>query len=329
MKNKQTIRYKELLFFFGLILYSLLNLPYVAMAQKPIDTQPTFEVYFLKDATLVGEKVQKKSLDELELSSTPWLSNSDIAFYDFSTHYIYLTRSKRDIFKHFQGMLNHILDSSWWSKPFVVVVNGKRCYLGEFHSVASSQLQQLPYIDELGLTASPDDVLPLFHTWQGEDLRNHRQVEEGLRELGLYRAGITLTLEHINPRDGSYRFTLHNNESKSLWVFDPEKAGTGIFHYYTNGLQCFNWAKKQSVNLNIPSKTPQESFNPEWYTEIKPHQTIMREIVTGQRIPIGEYTCRFFYSGPIEIDRRARIMANGRIWMGTISIKRTSFIVHK
>ncbi len=58
----------------------------------------TFGIYLLKDRTLSIGQIQNKNIDELELESKPWLASTDIDFYDYSSHCIYLKKDKSEFF---------------------------------------------------------------------------------------------------------------------------------------------------------------------------------------------------------------------------------------
>ena len=71
--------------------------------------------------------VQKPSalLDNVELAETPLLTDADIVSYNWEDHYIVFTDEG---FKK----LPTSTDVGVSGKPFVVVADGKRCYLGAF-----------------------------------------------------------------------------------------------------------------------------------------------------------------------------------------------------
>ena len=52
----------------------------------------TFGIYLLKNRTLNIQDIQNFNINELELESTPWLASTDIDFYDYSSHCIYLKK---------------------------------------------------------------------------------------------------------------------------------------------------------------------------------------------------------------------------------------------
>ena len=95
----------------------------------------SFEIYFLEDNDIKVDEVIDKKLSQLELESTPWLANKDIEFYDFSSHCIYLKKDRSHFFENIDKIV--LFSSDMHDKPFVVVANKNRCYLGSFHSGVS------------------------------------------------------------------------------------------------------------------------------------------------------------------------------------------------
>ena len=59
-----------------------------------------FAIYFLKDENLKIKDVFNKNINDLELASSPWLTDQDIRFYDWSSHCIYLKKEKEHLKKY-------------------------------------------------------------------------------------------------------------------------------------------------------------------------------------------------------------------------------------
>ncbi len=106
-----------------------------------LSTEDVFAIYLPEDMNTDYIKQGKYELSNLQLRDEPWLSIDDIDFYDFSTHYIYLKQRGKAL--------------PSWTSPFVVVANGERCYLGQFHSPFSSSLPMSPTI-MVPLSSEPD-----------------------------------------------------------------------------------------------------------------------------------------------------------------------------
>jgi hypothetical protein len=105
-------------------------------------------------------------------------------------------------------------------------------------------------------------------------------------------------------------------------VLDPDKTGSGLFHYYTNGIDLLDINTKdlywsEYKNVIIPGQL--SYFDIKWFTKLETGQSIRRTIILkGYRyIPYKNYYCQMLFSSPrtyVEKDRR--IQKDGRIWIG-------------
>jgi len=75
-------------------------------------------------------------LADLALEKEPVLSDADILSYDFATH-SFLVR---------QSALSRLPEPPVWHKPFVVVADGQRIYVGAFSTTLSSYPSSVPSI---------------------------------------------------------------------------------------------------------------------------------------------------------------------------------------
>ena len=112
-----------------------------------------FAIYLLKNQNLkIGDILTKALADQdsielskIEIQDHPWLTNEDIDFYDFSSHLIYL---KQDRSKFLPDQVDLGFPISWWDKPFIVLANGHRRYVGIFSSSLSTNKWPVPEIND-------------------------------------------------------------------------------------------------------------------------------------------------------------------------------------
>jgi len=100
-----------------------------------------FAIYKLADTTILASSVWNASLDTLELCLTPFLTETDLQAYYWSTH-LFVANAKID--SEFSKM-KYLLGKSG-GLPFVVVVDQSRIYLGAFWWGYSSSIPQGSYI---------------------------------------------------------------------------------------------------------------------------------------------------------------------------------------
>lgn len=280
----------------------------------------TFGIYLLKDNNIKIHQITNKSINELELESTPWLTSSDIAFYDFSSHYIYLNKSNNEFFTNGNNI-------KWDGQPFIVVANNKRCYIGCFYSGYSSVAITTPYIDELNIQMLPTDILVISYGDLINDKRNDENVAYDLAVKNKLHKGLSLLIKDVNVISNSdsaivqYTYTIKNNDSNNLYVLDPDNMGSNLFHYYMIGLSFHNSNEHISSDYSeVEKPEPYDLWKPEWFTKIRSDSLIDRTVVLKgyPHIPSGTYKCSFYFSSPINIDMGDREISDGRYWLGTI-----------
>ncbi|MFC1619454.1 hypothetical protein ACFL45_05870 [Candidatus Neomarinimicrobiota bacterium] len=294
--------------------------------EPDLDPDTDFGFYFLVDDTLRTYQVVDQDIDSLVLSSEAFLSDDDIEFYDFSSHTIYLIKDIESIFdpEKFGPEATTLM-----SKPFVVIADGVRCYIGSIHSGALSLWPSGPYIEAERLWfMSPDDVLTISRAWSGEDVRSMVQIEDALKALDIFHAGLEFVLNSAIVVDGAggttveYTYTLTNNDADDLLVLDPDVMGSDQFHYFTNGVR-FNSDGGHYWSANKTVTTPEPhwySWHSEWFTTIKSGRSIERTVqLSGyQAIPADPYTCDMEFANPGLIKKNERFSNGARYWLGRI-----------
>lgn len=293
--------------------------------KKPValEKETAFSILLLEDRSLTLRDIAEKDIDELRLDKDPWLTASDLDFYDFSCHCLYLLSGKNAFFTEEEGIRMN-------GQPFVVRAGGTRCYVGTFHGAALSVAPVRPYIDDLSIHFYPKDVLHIAPGWDTDrgDERDNTDVKHTLRELDKLHGGLSVTVTDIrvvNNTDTAavrYTYVLTNNDQDVLVVLDPAKTGAGLFHYFTNGISF------QSLNGIIGSEyktvvrpEPYDSWRVAWLSEIAPGRTMERTVTLKgyPHIPQGQYSCSFQFANPTKVEKADRCVGDGRIWIGQIT----------
>ena len=201
-------------------------------AQDPI---VSIEFYFLADSTLTNLDSLDENLYSLELADEPWLSEEDIAFYEWSTHCIYLNKSKRELLPKFYSNMNMFHEI----KPFVVMVDSLPVYLACFDDVLSAMGNPFPSISGIELVLYPNDVLSYFYfPIHDPDQRDNAILKNALIENGQYQGGLEICLDldygmHFAESNDSttieYKMIFKNLNDGALYVLDPVKTGWDLF----------------------------------------------------------------------------------------------------
>lgn len=280
----------------------------------------SFSIYLLKYHSLNLQQIKDSGINDLILDDTAWICGDDIEFYDYSTHCIYLSKMKNEFF-------TKELSISMNDQPFVVKANNKRCYIGSFHSGAMSLAPTKPYIDEISTMFFPTDVLYINPGWDSIDERNNTNIETSLDNMNKLHYGIVVKIKNIQVVDNSdtasvlYTYELINHDKDNLYVLDPDKMGSDLFHYFTNGIDFRNDDEYFSSEYKfVKQPEPFDSWQPSWFTEIKTGEKLQRTVLLKgyPPIPVGTYNCDFTFSSPLKIEKNDRYIENGRIWIGKI-----------
>ena len=140
-----------------------------------------FAIYLVADPVDTG-KPPNTTLEELHLAPEPLITEKDLVSYDWATHTLQL---KEGTGKRFPA-------PSVWGIPFLVMVDGNRCYLGAFWTGASSYVSKLPTIstDPWGQPAGAKDThrieCPRFDSSGGGkgDPRGDPRIRAALEAIG-------------------------------------------------------------------------------------------------------------------------------------------------
>lgn len=134
-------------------------------------------IYRHADTTLTSDKVGNKLLESLQLESTPFITARDIRFYHWATHSIEGTPQLDALFDR--------IATSWgtvFGRPFVVVAQGERIYLGTFWWAYSSLMPQCPHIETISPKPRRIELPPLH---QGVDPRSDPRIYRALQNSGI------------------------------------------------------------------------------------------------------------------------------------------------
>lgn len=314
---------------FSLILIVLLI--FITCSRELEPTHPNdggaFGFYFLQDDSITIYNVLDKTLDDLTPLPEPWLSSKDIDFYDFSSHCIYLKKTKSSLFPQYKNTFE--LLAAMPLKPFWIVAGGEQCYIGAFHSAESSLAAFLPYLDVLSFDYFPEDVLPLRRAWMGVDERDNTVVKKVLQTESLYHAGISVELLDVSIFENhdiatlDYIFQVTNNDVDDLLILDADRMGPERFHYFTNGPVLSNRDLQRTYQSSFKEVIPPEPYDawdPAWFSVLKSgqHRSWTVRLKGYEKIEPGRYDCTFVFAHPNKIKKKDRYVGSNRYWLGEI-----------
>lgn len=252
------------------------------------------------------------------------LGLSDIEYYDFSTHIVYLTENNS-----LEGNFDKLQGAR-------IMVDGAEIYPLKIHESYSSSSPIGPHInrhiDNFGDFAFRISFsnYPSGSGTGIDDPRNDSRIIAVLKRHKKYRAGLSVETESITRQGNEIRLRikLRNLDNQSYYHLDPNKMGEGLFHYFTNGLIFFD-AQEPGYQTNKLQHEQPVSFNHwtlDWMSVIGGNETkTFNFIYPFEDVPTGR-DLRFSFDFPSperSISQRTDlIQGNGRIWLGTVGMEK-------
>ena len=267
-------------------------------------------IYLVEDGQL-GYFTSEVNFDTISLEPTPWLKNSEIEFYDWSAHIFYLNTKKEK--------------GKYAGRHFVVKeefrnsLQNENLFIGMFFSMYMSSIPQIPSILATDDFFTPADVVSFGHfgSYLPGNLDNQTEFKEALLSSGLFHEGIQVEMLKIDRKSSStlsYTIRVTNNDTRNIYVLDPNKMGAGRFHYYTNGVSL----RKDNVSYYSQDESISSSeIKGSWYYNLAPQKSMVRTITLDgySNLPTGEVHFHFSFPGS-NVDAGEWKKSDGRIWLG-------------
>lgn len=267
-------------------------------------------IYIVKEGQL---QIHDKDvdLDILELEAEPWVKNSDIEFYDWSSHTFFLNKP--------------VEKEKYSGRHFVVVSGDEPLFAGVFFPMYMSSLPQLPAITPENDYFFPRDVIQFSqfgYQFPNEQIKSD-EFKKALIDAGLLSNGIKVELTQVKRKSQNsieYTFEVSNLDTKTLYIPDPDKMGTSRFHFITNGVWFFSG--NNYCYSNLSEHTPFETFSENWYFKLKPGQKMTRTVVQNgfSCVLPGKVKCSFSFPGAT-IKTGDWKKTDGRVWLGNYFVE--------
>jgi hypothetical protein len=248
------------------------------------------------------------------------LNQHDFDFYDYSTHLIYM--------KEHMSFSDDIADLNGFS----VYANRKEIYSGQVHPMYSSSFTVGPTIRTMpsgfGDYILAIDFVPVMDANgnPSTDLREDTRIAKALKKYNQYHAGLSCEIKSVrytSSSDVKVELLLQNHDAFSYYYLDPVKTGTGLFHYFTNGIHIWDHENQKFYNhkLTVTSPDPWNSWEKEWLSVIPGNgQKLITLIYTQfEEIPAGTYQATFQFPGlTYQVKKEELQQRDGQIWLGKI-----------
>jgi hypothetical protein len=256
----------------------------------------------------------------LKIANEEVITHDDIDYYDFSSHLIYLKKEAT--------FLKNItkLDS------FFVYADKEEIYKGFIRPAYLSLIQTGPYIGTQPVFYNSNIIsIDFLQFWDMsvhavKDPRSDEKIANALKRYNQFHAGLSCVIKSVTSKVSglSVDLTLTNLDTYNYYFLDPEKMGTGLFHYFTNGLYLTDTLNNKSYShkLTVVSPVPWNIWKKEWLTRIKSGETRTISITYEKfdTIPSGTYRTSFEFPGlTYQVDQKDLQQSDGRIWLGRLS----------
>lgn len=245
---------------------------------------------------------------------------NEIELYDSSTHILY--------FKTYHPEFDKLTN-----QPFAFFVDGDSIYKGEFWPIYFSSHSSLPYIATYPLHYQ-NYALEIEIRENKPDPRHHPRFIQALKDRGLLHSGLLIKINSLetNGSQITFSFDITNKDNSELLIFDPDKMGPNLFHYFTNGLIFRRLPWSASTTVKYPSLTPSpwNSWKIDWLSNINPGEkkTFVISYPISSPLGPGEYNVSFEYPGlSFQVKREELNQTTGRIWLGDLRVSK-NFVIN-
>ncbi|MCB0538803.1 MAG: hypothetical protein KDE33_14910 [Bacteroidetes bacterium] len=253
------------------------------------------------------------------------LDHNDIDYYDYSNHLIYLKNKK--------SFPNDIVDYG----TFTVFADKEEIYSGQLFPPNFTILPSKPTIFAKH-SRYGDYIIPIEYmmniTWDTlgnimQDPRQDDRIIETLKKHNQFRAGLSCeiqSVQYLASNDVKIELILKNSDSFNYYYLDPNKMGTTLFHYFTNGLVIRTFGnnyKKYNHKVEAISVEPWNSWNKDWLSIINGNESKTITIVydSFEDVPKGQYKATFEFPGlSFQVDKKDIVQDNGPIWLGELNM---------
>lgn len=251
------------------------------------------------------------------------LNHHQIEYYDFSSHIVYL-ESDHYLPVDFEelGVLSVYADEE---KVYdITIQKAVSSYLPPGPMIWSPAFfgEQIIHIDHLW------DISSMAQPEAVTDLRRDERVVEVLKKYGQFHEGLKAEIISVAFHSSNsvvLELELSNEDSFDYYYLDPEKMGSGLYHYFTNGLFLWDGKGEQTYNNNVAHIQPEpwDSWNLEWMSLLKSQESKTLFISYGNfdAVPVGEYSALFSFPGlSYQVDRDQVEQNNGQVWLGDLDL---------
>lgn len=159
-----------------MILLAAIILVFGCSKEEPDNVKHDISIFLVEG--LSAKEAMSKKIDDLQLETLPVLTEKEIEKYNWKEHTFYV----KDGFSLEQKLEGKVPVSG---KPFVLVVDGTRIYLGSFWTLVSSlYLPDIPTINSIWSGKVENNTYKISFGFEKNDPREDQRLYEALKSAG-------------------------------------------------------------------------------------------------------------------------------------------------
>jgi len=248
-------------------------------------------------------------------------THSDINYYDFGAHLVYL---KPPV-----------------TTSILMTVDELSVYAGgeEIYSLTTQPGSASPEPEEpliyADLVSYAENILPIawlqsYEEMQADDdPREDPRIVDALTNYEQYREGLQceiLSVHYVSAQEVVVELKLYNGDPVNYYYLDPGRMGPGLFHFFTSGLLVWDEDRNKTYESREDGVEPEQwdSWDPAWLSllESGASDTLSIEYNRFQVVPPGTYPVFFTFPGlSYQVDWEDLEQPNGRIWLGELKLQ--------
>lgn len=159
-----------------IILFVTLFLVFGCNKDNKVSTINNFSIFVVKDLTTT--EAMSKNLDDLPLENIPVFTDKEIRIYNWKEH-VFTLKEGFSLEEKLEGKVPTS------GKPFVLVADSERVYLGSFWTpISSLYIPGIPTIESIWFKGNEKDNYTIKYGNEQQDPRADVRIYESLKGLG-------------------------------------------------------------------------------------------------------------------------------------------------
>lgn len=202
----------------------------------PSTNKTKIEFYFFENDSIT-DYITVADIDSLPLQAEPWLTQDDIAFYEWEGQNIYLKENKWDVLDEYYN--GDTLIYPLKAQAFAIVLDDIPVYIGYINNFYMNLNKSNPEINEFTFMFYPENMISFFDMKLTDIPYNDDElIKDALIENDLFHGGLDISYDYdygIVISDSNdvtsveFQYKLKNLDQDNFLYLDPAKIGSEVF----------------------------------------------------------------------------------------------------